>query len=217
VDAAVRTAELRNDKQRLERDEGIEPSPRPWQGRVLPLYESRKKRIYIYSMPFRREQVLASASLPQLSKELGTRPPNPSRTIGAPQPRRNPQTNAPSLINFHDAGGFHHRRSPLPLGETRGSLAVDIDARKLLAVLVVDRYLPVTVLSAPVPPHAAGLAGTFRFRHSSSDGTSCQGLSQFRGGRASNNLRVNFRNMNYKMGATLYRHVRPILWMKLAK
>src|SRR5579864_5463325 len=26
----------------MERDEGIEPSPRPWQGRVLPLYESRK-------------------------------------------------------------------------------------------------------------------------------------------------------------------------------
>jgi hypothetical protein len=31
--------------------------------------------------------------------------------------------------------------------------------------------LPVAVLSAPVAPHAAGLAGTFRFRHSSSDGT----------------------------------------------
>jgi hypothetical protein len=29
----------------------------------------------------------------------------------------------------------------------------------------------VTVFSAPVAPHAAGLAGTFRFRHSSSDGT----------------------------------------------
>jgi len=147
---------------------------------------------------------------------LGARPPNPSRTIGAAQPRRTPQ-NALSLINFHHASGFHHRRSPLPLGETGGSLAVDIDTRKLLAVLVVDRYLPVTVLSAPVPPHAAGLAGTFRFRHSSSDGTSCQGLSQFHSGRASNKLGVNFRNMNYKIGATLYRHVRPIPWMKFTK
>ena len=156
----------------------------------------------------------APASLPQFSRELGAKPPNPSRTIGALH------ENALSLVNFHHASGFHHRRSPLPLGETGGSLAVDVDARKLLAVLVVDRYLPVTVLSAPVPPHAAGLAGTFRFRHSSSDGTSgtsCQGLSQFHGGRASNKLGVNFRNMNYKIGATLYRHVRPIPWMKFTK
>jgi hypothetical protein len=157
----------------------------------------------------------APASLPQFSRELGA-----SRQIHrerqAQQPRRTPQ-NALSLINFHHASRFHHRRSPLPLGEAGGSLAVDIDTRKLLAVLVVDRYLPVTVLSAPVPPHAAGLAGTFRFRHSSSDGTSCQGLSQFHGGRASNKLGVNFRNMNYKIGATLYRHVRPIPWMKFSK
>jgi hypothetical protein len=55
-----RTAEFRNDTERLERDEGIEPSPRPWQGRVLPLYESREKRIYIYSTPRKPEQVRAS-------------------------------------------------------------------------------------------------------------------------------------------------------------
>jgi hypothetical protein len=40
-------------KVKLERDKGIEPSPRPWQGRVLPLYESRKpelpNRLTIYS------------------------------------------------------------------------------------------------------------------------------------------------------------------------
>ena len=34
---------------RMERDKGIEPSPRPWQGRVLPLYESRSGKS-IYSM-----------------------------------------------------------------------------------------------------------------------------------------------------------------------
>lgn len=32
---------FRKSPERLERDKGIEPSPRPWQGRVLPLYESR--------------------------------------------------------------------------------------------------------------------------------------------------------------------------------
>jgi hypothetical protein len=41
----------------MERDKGIEPSPRPWQGRVLPLYESRRLRETAvrdtYSMPVR--------------------------------------------------------------------------------------------------------------------------------------------------------------------
>ena len=55
-----RTADSGMTKRRLERDEGIEPSPRPWQGRVLPLYESREKRIYIYSTPRKPEQVRAS-------------------------------------------------------------------------------------------------------------------------------------------------------------
>ena len=33
--------------ERMERDKGIEPSPRPWQGRVLPLYESRSTIAFI--------------------------------------------------------------------------------------------------------------------------------------------------------------------------
>jgi hypothetical protein len=83
-----------------------------------------------------------------------------------------PSTNSRlSLVNFHDACGLDHRRAPLPFREAGSPLAVDVDARELLAVPVVDRYLPVTVFPAPVAPHAAGLAGTFRFRHSSSDGT----------------------------------------------
>ena len=80
-----------------------------------------------------------------------------------------------NLIDFHDARGLDHRRSLLPLGETGGSLAVNIDARKLLAVSIVDRDLPVAVLSAAVAPHSAGFAGLCRFCHSSSDGTAVTG------------------------------------------
>lgn len=29
----------------MERDKGIEPSSQPWEGRILPLYESRKLAI----------------------------------------------------------------------------------------------------------------------------------------------------------------------------
>jgi hypothetical protein len=85
--------------------------------------------------------------------------------------KRNPTNNRLRSVNFHDARGLDHRRAPLPFRKAGSPLAVDVDARKLLAVLVIDRDLPVTVFSAPVAPHAAGLAGTFRFRHSSSDGT----------------------------------------------
>jgi predicted dienelactone hydrolase len=85
--------------------------------------------------------------------------------------KRNPTNNRLRSVNFHDARGLDHRRTPLPFRKAGSPLAVDVDARKLLAVPVVDRHLPVAVLSAPVAPHAAGLAGTFRFRHSSSDGT----------------------------------------------
>ena len=88
---------------------------------------------------------------------------------------RNSTNNRLRSVNFHDARGLDHRRAPLPFRKAGSPLAVDVDARKLLAVPVVDRHLPVTVLPAPVAPHAAGLAGTFRFRHSSSDGTSVTG------------------------------------------
>ncbi len=32
-------------REKMERDKGIEPSPPPWQGGVLPLYESRVRNI----------------------------------------------------------------------------------------------------------------------------------------------------------------------------
>ena len=84
---------------------------------------------------------------------------------------RNSANNRLRSVNFHNASGLDHRRAPLPFRKAGRPLAVDVNPRKLLAVFVVDGYLPVAVLSAPVAPHAAGLAGTFRFRHSSSDGT----------------------------------------------
>src|SRR6202034_3497262 len=47
----------------MERDKGIEPSPRPWQGRVLPLYESRvrktSRQAFIYSMAYGAGQDIA--------------------------------------------------------------------------------------------------------------------------------------------------------------
>jgi hypothetical protein len=51
---------MEKNKVKLERDKGIEPSPRPWQGRVLPLYESREPEFHnrqiIYSTQPRLRQ-----------------------------------------------------------------------------------------------------------------------------------------------------------------
>ena len=72
------------------------------------------------------------------------------------------------LVYFQDAGGFHHGRFSLPLGETGGAIAVDIDASELFTVFIINRDLPMAVLPSAVSPHSARLAGLFRFRHNSS-------------------------------------------------
>jgi hypothetical protein len=72
------------------------------------------------------------------------------------------------LVDFQDAGGFHHGRFSLPLGETGGAIAVDIHASELFTVFIINRDLPMAVLSSTVPAHSAGLARLFRFRHNSS-------------------------------------------------
>src|SRR5580692_3144474 len=56
---------------KVERDKGIEPSPRPWQGRVLPLYESRvrktSRQAFIYSMAYGAGQDLARVGVPDVA------------------------------------------------------------------------------------------------------------------------------------------------------
>jgi hypothetical protein len=46
----------------VERDEGIEPSPRPWQGRVLPLYESRENGLIFIAWHLNADKFSRSAS-----------------------------------------------------------------------------------------------------------------------------------------------------------
>src|ERR1700747_316167 len=77
---------------RMERDEGIEPSPRPWQGRVLPLYESRENEFTFIACGPKPNKLSSAASLSQILKGI-----------------RNPRNNRLRSVNFHDARGFDHR------------------------------------------------------------------------------------------------------------
>ena len=145
---------------KLERDEGIEPSPRPWQGRVLPLYESRENGLTFIAWRPNADKFSRSASKSEFPRSRSP------KALNAPSVQT--RLRAADLVYFQDSGGLHHGRFSLPLGEPGGAIAVDIDARELFTVFVINRDLPMAVLSSAVPAHSAGLAGLFRFRHNSS-------------------------------------------------
>jgi hypothetical protein len=142
---------------KLERDKGIEPSPPPWQGGVLPLYESRERQseqvliacgreaeqalvrvahaCVVPARPTRRttcttQKLIAETGIDRRCKGLG-----------------HPLTNGRSelLIHFEDARRLDDRRFLLPLGKAHRAITVDIDAGKSLAVVIVDGDLPVAV------------------------------------------------------------------------
>src|SRR6202007_503209 len=142
---------------RMERDEGIEPSPRPWQGRVLPLYESRENEFTFIKCRQYAHKARGQLRCLNILDELRTEGPPESIAARFAAKIAESMNVALNLIDFHDARGLDHRRALLPLGETGGSLAVNIDARKLLAVSIVDRDLPVAVLSAAVAAASAGV------------------------------------------------------------
>jgi hypothetical protein len=127
----------------LERDKRIELSPPPWQGGVLPLYESRPgKRIEcFYSTRLADRQVSRDLALLGWSGRLTRR-------------RKIPRES----INFEDTRCFHDRRFFLPLGEALGALAVDVHTRELLAIVIVNGDLPVAVLAAAISTKAPGPA-----------------------------------------------------------
>jgi hypothetical protein len=134
----------------MERDKGIEPSPRPWQGRVLPLYESRVRKLF--------RDVLNFYSTPPACEQ------GPARS-GSPYARTHaPRADQPAfavrlarLIDFHDPSGFNDRRLLLALCKPRGALAINVHTGKFLAIAVIDGYLPMPVLASLVAVESAAL------------------------------------------------------------
>jgi hypothetical protein len=58
--------------------------------------------------------------------------------------------NGRGLDDLHDARSLHHRRLLLPRGELGGLGAVNVHARELFAIVVIDSDEPVPVLAPPV-------------------------------------------------------------------
>lgn len=76
---------------------------------------------------------------------------------------RGPPAGRAFLVDFQDARRLHNRRSLLPLGKARSPLAVYIDPRELLAVVIINRHLPVVVFPASVMAETRGALPIFRF------------------------------------------------------
>jgi hypothetical protein len=70
---------------------------------------------------------------------------------------RSPRVNR-LLIYFQNSSGLHNRRFLLALGEAFRPFAVDVHAGKLLAVVIIDRHLPMLVFAPAVPVESGCLA-----------------------------------------------------------
>jgi hypothetical protein len=138
---------------KMERDKRIELSPPPWQGGVLPLYESRvlvMPEVFI-ARPLTSDKPATKACFGRERTHFD----------GGRVFHKFWTELAARLIDFHDARGFNDGRFLLALGEAFGAVAVDIDAAEFLTVVVIHGDLPMAVLASAV---ALKTAGTFRFR-----------------------------------------------------
>lgn len=71
---------------------------------------------------------------------------------------------ASRLVDFDYAGAFYYGRFFLARGEILGALTVDIDARELLSVVIINRDLPMAVLT-PAVLVEPGRTPCFLLRH----------------------------------------------------
>ncbi len=165
---------------RMERDKGIEPSPRPWQGRVLPLYESRLDK-NIYSTGGGERQGADN-------RARRKRQPNAVRPGPHPRSRCPLRINGPdrSSVHFSDASGLNDGRSFLTLGEMLGALAIDVYSSELLTIVIIDSDLPVLVFAAPVAVESSS-PFLLSLDHELASDAGCA-LSQLRRAHASGNL-----------------------------
>jgi hypothetical protein len=140
----------------MERDKRIELSPPPWQGGVLPLYESRLRSDPVLPVAF------IACSIP--TNKTRTEAKGTDREGVHPLRQRVPgfQVEKPAsrLIHFQNSSRFHHRRLLLAFGEPFGAFAIDVYATELLAVVVIHCDLPVSVFASSVLVEPAGALGS---------------------------------------------------------
>ncbi len=136
---------------------GLEPTPGPWQGPVLPLYYGRPNQRNSNTSAFRRQE--------PRGMEIDEDPTIHPRPQACPirHPLRNRETVGSADLQY--PRGLHDGGLPLPLGKFGGFFPVRIDASKSLPVLVKDSYLPVLVLAPPIFPKFGAFSCGFCFGH----------------------------------------------------
>ena len=137
---------------------GLEPTPGPWQGPVLPLYYGRPNQRNFNTSAFRRQdpsRIEAERSgLANTPSDLGF----PGQVIlGA--------CKTMGSADLKDAGGLYDRRLSLPLSKFGGLFPVRVHASKSLSVLVKHSHLPVFVLPPPIFPERSAFSCGFCFGH----------------------------------------------------
>jgi hypothetical protein len=121
---------------------GLEPTPGPWQGPVLPLYYGRPNQ-QNSNTPAIRGQDPSVAESPMSSRIH----PYPSRNF-VWQPLNGPK--AVESADLQYPGGLYNWGLPLPLGEFSGLFPVRVHASKPFTVFIKHGDLPVPVLPPPI-------------------------------------------------------------------
>jgi hypothetical protein len=136
---------------------GLEPTPGPWQGPVLPLYYGRPNQRNFSTSALQRQD----PSRMEIGEGLAHTPLEPGlRNKASLRGRR-----TVGSADLQYPRGLHDWGLSLPLGEFGGLLPVRIHASKPLPVVVKHSHLPVLVLSPPVLPELSAFSCGFCFGH----------------------------------------------------
>ena len=119
---------------------GLEPTPGPWQGPVLPLYYDRPETGKLYHViraatrSYRARKAHLIHCIKRASCDALSRIARNSALF--------------DLADLKHARSFYDGRFPLPFSELGGFSTVCINTSKFLSVLVKNCYLPVLVLAS---------------------------------------------------------------------
>jgi hypothetical protein len=138
---------------------GLEPTPGPWQGPVLPLYYGRSNQ--------RNSNTPAICRQDPRGAEINNLP---ARAPMGRCPSGQASLQARKTMGSADlqySRGFYDGRLSLPLGEFGGLFPVRIHAGKAFPVLVKHSYLPMLVFAPSIFTELGAFPCGFGFGHGS--------------------------------------------------
>jgi hypothetical protein len=136
---------------------GLEPTPGPWQGPVLPLYYGRPNHRNSNTPAIRRQDLRGI----QIAKRLANTP--EERRGSGQASRQDPKTMGSPDLQY--SSGFYDGRFTLPLGKFGGLFPVCIHAGKPFSVLVKHSHLPMLVFAPSIFSELGTFSCGFGFGH----------------------------------------------------